>query len=208
GPDSFTYKPNDSLADGNVATVSLVVGGPTLTIGDVRIDEGDSGTTTATFTVALTPASASQVTVQVRTQDGSATAGSDYVALPPTTLTFAPGETSKQVNVTINGDTAVESDEAFTVALSNATSASIAWATATGTIVNDDSPNPRTRSQVVTTTQGTQVSGRLQVTLTADTSVYPAGTTIQRIDFGAARNARVEVPGTAPGTPGGPSTTP
>lgn len=207
GPDSFTYKPNDSQADGNVVTVSLTIGGPTLTIGDVRIEEGDAGTKTATFTVALTPASAGPVTVQARTQDGSATAGSDYVALPPTTLTFSPGETSKPVAVTVNGDTAGESDEAFTVALSGASGAGISKATATGYIVNDDSPNPKNRSQQVTA-QGTRVPGRLQVTLTAETSICPAGNTLQRIEFGDARNARVEVPGAAPGSPGGPSATP
>jgi hypothetical protein len=201
-----TYAPT-SVAS-NVATRGIqVASGPTLTIGDVRVEEGDAGTKAATFSVSLTPASSNPVTVQVRTQDGSATAGSDYTALPPTTLTFAPGETSKSVNVTVNGDTAAESDEAFTVALSGATGASIARATATGFIGNDDSPNPQTRSQPVFV-QGTREPGRLQVGLQADTSVCPSGNSIQRIEFGVARNARVEVPGAAPGTPGGPSTTP
>jgi hypothetical protein len=209
GPDSFTYKPNDTQADGNVVTVSLTVGGPGLTIGDARVVEGDAGTKTATFTVSLTPANANPVTVQVRTQDGSATAGSDYVALPPTTLTFAPGETSKTVGVTISGDTTQESDETFTVALSDPTGASISRATATGYIVNDDSPNPRAQVGVQQVVNGTTPTpGRLQVTLRADTSVCPAGNTLQRIDVGAARNARVEVPGAAPGAPGGPSETP
>jgi hypothetical protein len=207
GPDSFTYKANDSQADSNVVTVRLVVGGPTLTIGDVRIEEGNAGTKVASFAVRLNPSSTSPVTVRVRTQDGSATAGTDYVALPPTTLTFAPGETSKTVDVTVNGDTAVESDETFAVVLSNATAASISRASATGSIVNDDSPNPRTQSQVVSS-EGTQVPGRLVVTLAAETSICPPGNTLQRIEFGAARNARVEVPGAAPGAPGGPSPTP
>lgn len=192
----------------NVATRGIaVVRGPNLTVGDVRIKEGDAGTTTATFTVALAPASADTVTVQVRTQDGPATAGSDYVALPPTTLTFLPGETSKLVTVSIKGDTTVESDETFSVILSDATSARISRATATGHIVNDDSPNPQTLSQVVTA-QAIAVPGRLQVTVRADILVCPASNVLQRIDFGASRNARVEVPGAAPGTPGGPSQSP
>jgi hypothetical protein len=207
GSDTFTYEPNDSQDDGNVVTVSLTVGGPALTIGDARVEEGTAGTKAATFPVTLAPPSAGPVTVQVRTQDDSATAGSDYVALSPTTLTFAAGETTKSVTVTVNGDTAREPDEAFSVVLSNPIGAGLSRDSATGFIVNDDSPNPETRSQQVSV-QGTRVPGRLQVTLTAETSICPPGNSLQRIEFGAARNARVEVPGTAPGAPGGPTATP
>ncbi len=110
---------------------------PSLSINDVSVNEGNSGTTTATFTVSLSAASGQTVSVSYATANGTATAGSDYVASSGT-LTFSPGVTARSVAVTVNGDTAVESDETFSVGLSSPTNASIARGTGTGTIVNDD----------------------------------------------------------------------
>jgi hypothetical protein len=53
---------------------------PALSIGDVSISEGNSGTKQATFTVSLSAASASAVGFDIATANGTATAGSDYVA--------------------------------------------------------------------------------------------------------------------------------
>jgi hypothetical protein len=113
---------------------------PTLTINDMATFEGNAGTTTLTFTVTLTGATDQTVTVSVATADNSALAGSDYVALAATTLTFAPGETTKTVTVTVTGDTVVENDETFLVQLSNPTVGTIADGTGFATIVNDDNP--------------------------------------------------------------------
>ncbi|WP_430523523.1 putative Ig domain-containing protein [Xanthomonas arboricola] len=110
---------------------------PALSIDDVSVNEGNSGTTTATFTVSLSAASGQTVSVNYITADGTATAGSDYSARSGT-LTFAPGVTAQGVAITVNGDTAVEPNETFSVGLSGASNASIARATGTGTIVNDD----------------------------------------------------------------------
>ena len=51
------------------------------------------------------------VTVNYSVADGTATAGEDYVALPSGALTFAVGETTQQVTVTVNSDFAGEFDE-------------------------------------------------------------------------------------------------
>lgn len=110
---------------------------PSLSIDDVSVNEGNSGTTTATFTVSLSAASGQTVSVNYFTADGSASAGSDYVARSGT-VTFAPGTTAQGVAVTVNGDAAVEPNETFSVGLSGASNASIARATGTGTISNDD----------------------------------------------------------------------
>ena len=73
-----------------------------------------------------------------QTVDGTATvADNDYQANNGT-LTFAANETTKQITVLVNGDTKFETDEAFTVHLSNASGATISDADGTGTIVNDD----------------------------------------------------------------------
>lgn len=108
-----------------------------ISVSDVTVTEGNSGTTTATFTVSLNSASIQAVTVDFATADGTATAGVDYVASSGT-LTFAPGETSKTVTVTINGDTTFESAETLTLDLSNAANATIADAQGLGTLTNDD----------------------------------------------------------------------
>ncbi|MGE5227374.1 MAG: beta strand repeat-containing protein, partial [Planctomycetaceae bacterium] len=112
---------------------------PTVSIADATpVTEGDAGTTTATFTVTLTGATALPVTVDWATADGTATtANADYVAANGT-LTFPVGVTSKNVSVTVNGDTTYENDETFTVGLSNPSGATLATATGTGTIANDD----------------------------------------------------------------------
>ena len=109
-----------------------------ISIDDVTVTEGNSGTKLATFTVSRTGTAA--FSVDYATANGSATAGSDYVAVPSTTLNFAAGETSKTLSVTINGDTAVEGNETFNVNLSNAVGpgATISDGTGVGTILNDD----------------------------------------------------------------------
>jgi hypothetical protein len=114
---------------------------PTLSLGDVSVAEGNSGTTNAVFPVTLSAASTSPVTVAFTTANGTAQAGSDYQTVTGT-LTFAPGETAKTIAVPVLGDTLVEPDETFTVALTNPSAATLARGQATGTIRNDDVPPP------------------------------------------------------------------
>src|SRR5690349_11086016 len=87
-----------------------------LSIGNASVTEGDSGTTTAQFSVGLSAASDFTVQVHSATANGTATAGSDYSAASGT-LTFAPGETSKPLDISVDGDTLVEPNETFTVTL-------------------------------------------------------------------------------------------
>jgi uncharacterized repeat protein (TIGR01451 family) len=116
---------------------------PSLSIDDVSKNEGDSGTTAFDFTVSLSGPSTSGVTVDYASADGTANAPGDYQAATGS-LTFAAGETSKTVTLQVNGDTSVEPDETFAVNLSNASGATIASGTGTGTIANDDSAPPAT----------------------------------------------------------------
>jgi len=112
---------------------------PTISIGDVTQAEGANGTTSAVFTVGLSAPSATSVTVKYATADGTAHAGPDYRAASGT-LTFAPGETTKSINVVLLGDLQVEPDEAFFVELSTPVGATFARPRAAGTIENDDAP--------------------------------------------------------------------
>jgi hypothetical protein len=109
-----------------------------LSINDVSITEGDGGTKSLTFTITLSAASSLTVGVNCATVNGSATAPSDYTAVTNATLSFAPGDTSKTISVTIDGDTAFEADETLFVNLSSPVNATIADSQGRGTILNDD----------------------------------------------------------------------
>ena len=116
---------------------------PSLSIGDASVAEGDEGeSATLTFTVTLDPAATLPVTADWATSDGTATAGADYTA-GSGTLTFGTGEDSKTVTVTVTGDDADEPNETLMVTLSNESGATLADATGTGTITDDDGPHRR-----------------------------------------------------------------
>src|SRR6185436_8553226 len=110
---------------------------PSLSINDVSLAEGNSGTTTFTFTVTLSAASGLPVTVSYVTADGTAD-GADYTAVPSTLLTFNPGDLNKTVDVLVTGDIFSEANETFFVNLSSPTNATIADNQGLGTIQNDD----------------------------------------------------------------------
>jgi Ca2+-binding RTX toxin-like protein len=113
-------------------------GAGSVTINDVTITEGNANTQVATFTVTRAGGSAA-FTVNFATANGTATAGSDYVANSGT-LNFGSGVNSQTISITINGDAAVEPNETFFVNLSGATNgATITDSQGQGTISNDDS---------------------------------------------------------------------
>src|SRR5207237_648379 len=109
-----------------------------LSINDKSIAEGNSGTKTVTFTITRAGSAAAAASVNWATINSSATAPSDYVAVPPTALAFAAGERTKTVSVTVNGDSILEGDEAFLVRLSAPVGAALSDDTGVATITNDD----------------------------------------------------------------------
>ena len=118
---------------------------PTLSINDVSASEGNSGTTTFTFTVTSSlPAPAGGITFDIATADGTAqddtppSEDNDYVAKSLTGQTITAGNTSYTFDVTVNGDTVVEANETFFVNVTNAAGATIADGQGQGTIQNDD----------------------------------------------------------------------
>jgi probable HAF family extracellular repeat protein len=112
---------------------------PRVSIGDMTVTEGDTGTLSAVFTVSLSRASDETVTVDFATADGSAKGGSDYAASSGT-LTFIPGAISQTITIAVNGDTRDEWDETFLVNLTNANHASLSDAQGMATIIDNDSP--------------------------------------------------------------------
>ncbi len=147
-----TY-PAQPLGVRDAFVVKLAEPTPTLSVNDVSVTEGDSGTVNAAFTVSLSPASGQIVTVNYATANGTATAGSDYQGIGTTTLTFNPGVTSQPVNLLVNGDTLDEDNETFFVNLSGAANATIADNQGVGTI-NDDDPLPNLAISDVTQVEG------------------------------------------------------
>jgi PKD repeat protein len=127
-----------TIADGQgVGTILNDDSPPTITAASSSVTEGNSGTTTMTFTVTLSSASYQPVSVQYATQDDTAVAGSDYSAATGT-VTVAPGQTQATFTVNVLGDTTYEPDEQFLVNLSSPTNGSLGTTQVAGTILNDD----------------------------------------------------------------------
>ncbi len=148
-PDEFFVVNLSNVTNGgtisdNQAQVTITnddAGPATVTVNDVSITEGDSGTTLLTFTITRS-SNAGAFTVDYATADTTATEGSDYGAASGTATFTAGGALTQTVSVTINGDTNFESDETFELNLTNLAStvgsASISDAQGIGTITNDD----------------------------------------------------------------------
>ncbi len=132
---------------------------PVLSIRGTWEYEGNKGTTDLSFPVTLTPASGRTVTVKYADAGtGTATSGpdGDHAALISGTISFAPGETRKNIKVKANGDTDYEPDETIFVRLSEPVNATLSGGksilAATGWIDNDDAPPPPIIDPDTTTT--------------------------------------------------------
>jgi hypothetical protein len=110
---------------------------PTVAINDVALAEGNGGTTNFVFTVSLAEASASDVTVNYTTANGTATPGVDYTA-QTSSVTITTGTTSTTITIPVSGDVVAEPDETFFVTLTAATNATVADSQGLGTILNDE----------------------------------------------------------------------
>ncbi|MBK9982117.1 MAG: hypothetical protein IPP15_06770 [Saprospiraceae bacterium] len=88
-----------------------------ITITSPSIVEGDAGTQNLVFNINMSAISDANVIFNFATANGTATAGSDYVANSGT-ITLTPGQTTATVTVVINGDCTIEPNEVFTVVLS------------------------------------------------------------------------------------------
>jgi len=133
---------------------------PCLSINDVTITEGDSGTTNAIFTVTMSAASAQTVKVNYFTSPAfllsgasPATKGLDFESVPGT-VTFLPGETTQTISIPIKGDLIDEFDQFFFVSLTTPINAEISDGRGLGTIVDNDAA-PTISVNDVTIAEGT-----------------------------------------------------
>ncbi|MEN1728669.1 MAG: Calx-beta domain-containing protein [Pseudomonadota bacterium] len=112
-----------------------------ISISDATVAEGDSGTTSAVFTLSVDEAVQDGFFVTFNTVDGTALAGEDYEAQSgQVNFSGNPGET-QEISITVNGDEQIEDDEDFFVNLqstSNDGPLSFSDNQGVGTIINDD----------------------------------------------------------------------
>jgi len=160
---------------------------PNLTINDVTAVEGNSGTTTFRFTVTLSaPAPAGGVTFDIATANGTATAGSDYVASTLTSQTIAAGLTTYTFDVTVNGDTTFEPNETFFVNVTNVVGATVLDGQGQGTINNDDLAPAPTLVSSTPLDNATDVAIGANIVLNFDQDVFAqSGNVILRPATGA-----------------------
>jgi predicted extracellular nuclease len=139
--------PSSGISIGSTATQAIAITDndiaiiPDLFINDVSQSEGNSGTTTYSFTVGLSaPAGAAGVVFDIATANGSAIAATgDYSSRTLASQTIPAGSSSYTFDVAVNGDLTFEGDETFMVNVSNVTGATVTDGQGVGTIANDDS---------------------------------------------------------------------
>jgi len=111
-----------------------------ISISDATVRESQTGQTPAIFTVSLSTMSTRTVSVRASTANGTATAGTDYIAFSGLLVSFPPGTTHQSVVVQVLGDTVTEPNETFQVNLTSAFNGFIAHAQGIGTILQDHPP--------------------------------------------------------------------
>jgi len=111
---------------------------------EARVDE-DAGT--AALTVTRQGDRGGTASVSYATADGTARAGQDYTAKTGT-VTFAPGETSKQIRIAVSADNVNEADEVFSVTLSNASGGALAAPRIATVTIQDRTPAKKGKLKV------------------------------------------------------------
>ncbi len=136
GSDAVLDVANYSFADGTYTLTQLTP--PDVSVSDVSVNEGDSGVTSADFTIQLSSAFMRDIEVSYSTSDTTAANPGDYTSTNGT-VTIPAGSTSVTISVPVNGDTQFELNETFQLNLTAADQgANIVDSLGLGTIVNDD----------------------------------------------------------------------
>ncbi|MEO5714168.1 MAG: hypothetical protein ABIT37_11830 [Luteolibacter sp.] len=118
---------------GKIEQVSIAADAPS------KAEGTGAGTTPFTFTVSRTGDTAGPVTVNYAVSGAAVNVADFGGSLPSGQVTIPDGSASTTLTVNVSKDSVVESDEAFTVTLSNPNNGyALDTATANSTIINDD----------------------------------------------------------------------
>jgi hypothetical protein len=112
-------------------------GGVGVSVNDVRVIEGHTGTRPATFTIRLASKSSKVVSVRWETKGVTAKVGKDYIGRNGV-VRFAAGETTKTVTIQVRGDRTAGANETFALNLLSADNGTITDRQGICTIVDDD----------------------------------------------------------------------
>ena len=138
---NFTWAGPITNTQNSPNTGQIFGGGPSISINDVTLTEGNSGIQTATFTVTASTSSHSGITFDIATQDNSATtADDDYEGKALTAQFISAGNTTYSFAVDVNSDLTFEPNESFFVNVTNVTGATLVDGQGVGNITNDDCP--------------------------------------------------------------------
>jgi Ca2+-binding RTX toxin-like protein len=179
-------------------------------IGDLSVGEFDSGTSNARFGVYLSEATTTDTIFTYATTNGTAIAGSDYIASSGT-LTIAAGQTSGEIAVPIIGDTLVEARETFTLTLNALSGVRFSGGASTISVTGAISADDFTFATIgdVTIVEGSGVQKDALFTVTLNTaSTLPVsfhyatvgGTAAAGPDFGSTSGTLTIAPGATSGT--------
>ena len=120
-----------------VAELFMDVPPPTITVSDASATEDDSE---LVFSVTRSHPYGEPV-VTVATVDGTAESPTDFAAIEPAIIEFSHhGLMKQEVRAALSSDELVEDDETFALALSDEVFARLARTSATGTIIDNDTP--------------------------------------------------------------------
>lgn len=188
---ALTY-PDGSVAASATSSISDDDLPPDLAIGDPSSGVVEGSTTALVFPVTLSAPSGKPVTVAYQTASGTATSGSDFIAMSGT-LTFPEGSNAPQsVSVVTKSDTIYETTQSMLVVLGSPTNAGLSRSAATGLIVDDDLA-PTVKAIPLATAEGdsgakvvdltVKLSAASEVTATLDYATTDASAKIALGDY-------------------------
>ena len=114
GTDTFTYRASNEIGFSAPTQVDITVS--PISVSSPSVLEGNTGTQQAVFSIQLEQPLSTNLVLDYQTVDGTAKAGEDYVVANDS-VTIPAGQTQAAIQVTINGDTDLEADEAFTLSV-------------------------------------------------------------------------------------------
>ena len=176
------------------------------------LPEGQSGSTLFSFMLTRTGNTSviSSVDWSLAGSGAAPAQAADFsgAVLPGGRVTFAAGETSRTLTIAVAGDSFVEADEGFSLQLSNPIGATLATASAAGTIRNDDTSSDRTPPVLSSlAVDGSQLLlGFSEAVLTPGLTTQRFAATVDGVSRGIsaiaagadARQLRLTLSGTAP----------